>query len=280
MSSLAAPPPHGEPSEAENASPNKRSNSTANDDADCNNINNNNNNNNNNSGSVVNHVTSGIHPAPNSEDGDLALARLLQQQERAMLMMYANPEDESEDDEDVDPNDDVALARRLQREEEREQRARLLALAGVAPPRAQQQQEQQQEHLGGQEDAEGGGEEEEEEEEDAFQSDDDVNTDGMSYEQLLAIGEANGAVSKGASAKSLVSVLTTCRLCDVPGARVDEQCSVCRDEFADMCCEVTVLPCKHYFHGECITPWLKVNRACPLCFQDVVAASTATDNDR
>ena len=37
----AAPPPHGEPSEAENASPNKRSNSTANDDADCNNINNN-----------------------------------------------------------------------------------------------------------------------------------------------------------------------------------------------------------------------------------------------
>jgi len=124
------------------------------------------------------------------------------------------------------------------------------------------------------------GEEEEEEEEDAFQSDDDVNTDGMSYEQLLAIGEANGAVSKGASAKSLVSVLTTCRLCDVPGARVDEQCSVCRDEFADMCCEVTVLPCKHYFHGECITPWLKVNRACPLCFQDVVAASTATDNDR
>ena len=102
----------------------------------------------------------------------------------------------------------------------------------------------------------------------------------MSYEQLLAIGEANGAVSKGASAKSLFSVLTTCRLCDVPGARVDEQCSVCRDEFADTCCEVTVLPCKHYFHGECITPWLKVNRACPLCFQDVVAASTATDNDR
>ena len=41
MSSLAAPPPHGEPFEAENASPNKRSNSTANDDADCNNINNN-----------------------------------------------------------------------------------------------------------------------------------------------------------------------------------------------------------------------------------------------
>ena len=267
-SSLAA----ASPSEAENASPNKRSNSTANDDADCNN--NNNNNNNNNSSSVVNHVTSGIHPAPNSEDGDLALARLLQQQERAMLMMYANPEDESEDDEDVDPNDDVALARRLQREEEREQRARLLALAGVAPPRAQQQQQQQEDAEGGEE------EEEEEEEEDAFQSDDDVNTDGMSYEQLLAIGEANGAVSKGASAKSLVSVLTTCRLCDVPGARVDEQCSVCRDEFADTCCEVTVLPCKHYFHGECITPWLQVNRACPLCFQDVVAASTATDSDR
>jgi hypothetical protein len=49
-----------------------------------------------------------------------------------------------------------------------------------------------------------------------------------------------------------------------------EVCSVCLDDF-EIDVAVKVLPCKHFFHVECITPWLE-NRSgcCPLCKQDAV----------
>ncbi|RKU47171.1 hypothetical protein DL546_007434 [Coniochaeta pulveracea] len=40
------------------------------------------------------------------------------------------------------------------------------------------------------------------------------------------------------------------------------ECTICIDEMhkGD---EVTVLPCKHWFHGECVTMWLKEHNTCP-----------------
>lgn len=42
------------------------------------------------------------------------------------------------------------------------------------------------------------------------------------------------------------------------------ECSVCMDavEIGD---EVTVLPCNHWFHGECVGAWLKEHDTCPHC---------------
>ena len=39
-----------------------------------------------------------------------------------------------------------------------------------------------------------------------------------------------------------------------------EACAVCLDKEAD-----TVLPCKHYYHHNCILSWLKLNHNCPVC---------------
>ena len=42
------------------------------------------------------------------------------------------------------------------------------------------------------------------------------------------------------------------------------ECSVCM-EAVDIGDEVTVLPCNHWFHGDCVGAWLKEHDTCPHC---------------
>ncbi|KUI62693.1 hypothetical protein VP1G_09804 [Cytospora mali] len=42
------------------------------------------------------------------------------------------------------------------------------------------------------------------------------------------------------------------------------ECTICIDEM-HLGDEVTVLPCKHWFHGDCVTLWLKEHNTCPVC---------------
>lgn len=48
------------------------------------------------------------------------------------------------------------------------------------------------------------------------------------------------------------------------GSEGRAECSICMEEVA-LGNEVTVLPCKHWFHGECVTAWLKEHDTCPHC---------------
>ncbi|KAJ9608616.1 hypothetical protein H2200_006387 [Cladophialophora chaetospira] len=42
------------------------------------------------------------------------------------------------------------------------------------------------------------------------------------------------------------------------------ECSICMDN-VELGQEVTVLPCDHWFHGDCVTSWLKEHDTCPHC---------------
>jgi len=42
------------------------------------------------------------------------------------------------------------------------------------------------------------------------------------------------------------------------------ECSICMEN-VEIGQEVTVLPCKHWFHGDCVTAWLKEHDTCPHC---------------
>ncbi|KAK0742235.1 hypothetical protein B0T21DRAFT_283611 [Apiosordaria backusii] len=42
------------------------------------------------------------------------------------------------------------------------------------------------------------------------------------------------------------------------------ECTICIDEFK-LGDEVTVLPCSHWYHGECVVLWLKEHNTCPIC---------------
>jgi hypothetical protein len=42
------------------------------------------------------------------------------------------------------------------------------------------------------------------------------------------------------------------------------QCTVCMEEF-HVDDTATQLPCQHYFHQDCIKPWLRTQHTCPMC---------------
>ena len=168
-------------------------------------------------------------------------------------------EEDDDDEEEMDPSE--ALARKLMEEEERLHRERMLAYAGVSLNTA----ETTQDHVM----VEG---------EDIPPEDDDVaDPDDMTYEELLQLGECVGRQATGMSGSQIKQFCTLKEFTrsGASGAKRkggDEEeeedcCSVCRCEFeeGEMMLE---LKCKHGFHEECLRPWLKEYKTCPLCKTD------------
>ena len=56
---------------------------------------------------------------------------------------------------------------------------------------------------------------------------------------------------------------------DMVGTDGKAECSVCMDAVT-LGDEVTVLPCKHWFHGECVGAWLTEHDTCPHCRQGIM----------
>jgi E3 ubiquitin-protein ligase RNF115/126 len=49
------------------------------------------------------------------------------------------------------------------------------------------------------------------------------------------------------------------------------ECSICMDS-VELGSEVTELPCKHWFHGQCVSAWLREHDTCPHCRQGITTA--------
>ncbi|KAM7195638.1 hypothetical protein V8F20_007382 [Naviculisporaceae sp. PSN 640] len=56
------------------------------------------------------------------------------------------------------------------------------------------------------------------------------------------------------------------------GSEGKAECTICIDEMHQGD-EVTVLPCTHWFHGECVTLWLKEHNTCPICRRPIETTS-------
>lgn len=180
--------------------------------------------------------------------------------------------------EDEPLTEDEALARQLQADEAADWRARMLALAGLQP---------------GGDAGEGAYDDEAEAEAD------EVDVDAMrrvfvaslprsarsphapqtltphrrpSYEQLLDLGAAAGAVSRGV-ADGFVLRLPRRRV-TTEELSANDLCAVCRQEYVAEE-ELSELRCGHAFHGACLAPWLRAEKHCPSCRHDVVSPALA-----
>lgn len=52
------------------------------------------------------------------------------------------------------------------------------------------------------------------------------------------------------------------------------ECTICMDDLS-LGDEATVLPCRHFFHGDCVSIWLKEHNTCPICRNPIEERSSA-----
>ncbi|XP_071712091.1 E3 ubiquitin-protein ligase BIG BROTHER-like [Rutidosis leptorrhynchoides] len=100
---------------------------------------------------------------------------------------------------------------------------------------------------------------------------DNVDPDNMTYEELLELGEVVGSQSRGLSqeAISLLPVLKfKCAFLWRKKSK-KERCVICQMEYKRGERQIT-LPCKHIYHAGCGTQWLSINKACPICYKEVL----------
>ena len=52
------------------------------------------------------------------------------------------------------------------------------------------------------------------------------------------------------------------------GMCVEDKCTVCQEQYepSDVLLQ---LPCKHWFHSDCIAQWLRASKMCPVCMGEV-----------
>ena len=81
----------------------------------------------------------------------------------------------------------------------------------------------------------------------------------------------NGHNAPGPASEAAIAALPK-KKADVSilGPEGKAECSVCMDNVS-LGDEVTVLPCSHWFHQECVGAWLREHDTCPHCRQGIMA---------
>ncbi|KAG0455592.1 hypothetical protein HPP92_024884 [Vanilla planifolia] len=110
---------------------------------------------------------------------------------------------------------------------------------------------------------------------------DNIDPDNMTYEELLDLGESVGTQSRGLSQECISSLPVTKYKCSFFSRKKKhcERCIICQMEYrrGD---RQTTLPCKHVYHCACISRWLNISKACPVCFAEVPNVETKQQKNR
>ncbi|KAL5559652.1 hypothetical protein UlMin_035863 [Ulmus minor] len=113
-----------------------------------------------------------------------------------------------------------------------------------------------------------------EEDDDEDMEEDDVDVDELSYEELVALGEFIGVEERGLPVDEISKCLRpyefACKFEEKKSCGIGiDRCVICQVEFEDGEEAVSVVPCEHPFHSECISKWLQIKKCCPICSSEV-----------
>ncbi|CAL9691668.1 unnamed protein product [Knipowitschia caucasica] len=76
------------------------------------------------------------------------------------------------------------------------------------------------------------------------------------------LGRLDNTGPPAADQEAISSLPTVCISEEHTDSRLD--CPVCREDYC-LGESVRQLPCLHYFHSDCIVPWLELHDTCPVC---------------
>ncbi|XP_022767371.1 uncharacterized protein LOC111311857 [Durio zibethinus] len=92
-----------------------------------------------------------------------------------------------------------------------------------------------------------------------------LDTDNMTYEELLALGERIGSVNTGLSEDLISKCLTETIFCSSDQFQDESSCVICLEEYKDMDEVGALNTCGHDYHVPCIKKWLSMKNTCPIC---------------
>lgn len=97
------------------------------------------------------------------------------------------------------------------------------------------------------------------------------NPDNMTYEELLELGEKIGNVSRGISQEKIDKIpqIKYKRISYRNKVINNETCPVCHEDFVEGE-RLKKLHCNHIYHNDCISVWLKKEKKCPFCKEEII----------
>ncbi|CAN4082759.1 unnamed protein product [Withania somnifera] len=95
-----------------------------------------------------------------------------------------------------------------------------------------------------------------------------IQDDGGGFETNVFVGSEESLKGSPPAAKSVIENLPLVVVSDEDLKASNVVCAVCKDEILVME-KVTRLPCSHYYHCDCIVPWLNIRNTCPVCRHDL-----------
>ncbi|XP_015063692.1 E3 ubiquitin ligase BIG BROTHER-related-like isoform X2 [Solanum pennellii] len=88
--------------------------------------------------------------------------------------------------------------------------------------------------------------------------------DGGGFGAVDFVGSQERLKGSPPAAKSVLENLPLVVVSDEHLKGSNAACAVCKDEILSTE-KVTRLPCSHYYHCDCIMPWLNIRNTCPVC---------------
>lgn len=87
-----------------------------------------------------------------------------------------------------------------------------------------------------------------------------------SYELLSWLSNLIGNVSRGADEADINQLPVSKYEPKTNGE--DDRCTICSTEYNSNT-DIITLPCQHFYCKNCTIKWLKINKQCPICRQDI-----------